>query len=166
MKKFIIILTVLIVIILCVSCTSSKTNNSYDLNNLELGTKFSIYPSAMINYEYEYSFNKKTYIFNINNIEAVFYEKYTYLESDILSKPYYPFSIKVSVVGNTNAELSNNYFDIVICDEYGKLGSIECSIDSTGSFYGEKIFPIYTSTIPRLFFNQITSLRGVSIDDL
>lgn len=160
MKKLSVIL---VTILLCCSaflftgCDQPKTveNNSvipheYDLSNVAVGTKLPTHHPA--NFSYQYQENDKTYTFHIDDFSAELYEKRTINEGDVITGAFYPYTVKITVKGHTDASLTGGFYNIRFkCGFF--TPSIKCEIQEDGSFSGEVLHMTYSYS--QLYFYDL-----------
>lgn len=149
MKKLCI---VLVTIVLCCSaflftgCDQAKTveNNSvipdqYDLSNVAVGTKLpTLHPA---NFSYQYQKDDKTYMFHIDDFSVELYEKRPIKEGDVITDTFYPYTVKITAKGSTDASLIGKSFFVSFSNGFAAY-LVKCTATTDGSFYGESFHNI------------------------
>ncbi len=155
MKKFYVVLLSLIMCFVSIcfaGCGDKETQAELiDLADCDIGYQLTCYPQCNFGYKIDENF-----IVNIDSFSATLIEKHEIHEGDILDDDFYPYAVKVTVTGTTDAANANRIVYFMFTYSASAGGFVKATVDSSGHISGE--------TTVLLSYNFVISFFRMQLD--
>ena len=133
MKKFSVLVILMIVCIFCFAGCVNTPNSPSNLSNYKVGYEFEVYPTVEFNYKINDDF-----VVHISDISVTLVEKNEIKANDTIEGKYSPYTTKLEVSGYTDVKHSGTKIYVYVYA--GPTTNIVCNatISEDGTFYAYK----------------------------